>query len=129
MDLTLHVEGSFIYRWLCKWLNKWHNPKPNYEIINCPKKDCDQFLTTQNNHIQALQNILLLQKIKKYFFELRSDDNLNDDTDSSVRKAVTALVCTYNSTTKMTTPLGIYVGNLGIYIGLQHFHIAYKGSV
>jgi len=98
VDLTLHFEESFIFRWFYKRFKQF---KPNYEIAECQKEERDQFLKVKNNQIHRLRNNLLLQKVKNYFFELKDDGSLNNTVREMQLYSVCTLCMCYNyATTK-----------------------------
>ena len=86
MDLTLHVEESFIYKWLCKWqwFQKHFESKIRDEKVTKHKEDSGEFLSVKNNKLQPFRSNLL-QKFKRTFLDLK-DDSINDDIRSLVRR-------------------------------------------
>ena len=76
MDLVLHIEESFIHRFLIatKIIKKRES-----DAVKCNRGDSNQLFKKQDNQTSADQTESWLQKIKKFILDPKSEDDLNDD--------------------------------------------------
>ena len=80
VDLTLHVEESFIH--YC------FNTKETTETVQCNERDSNKLLKKQNNQTNTHRVSSMLQSIKKLYMDPKGEyeDNLNEGKHHLVRR-------------------------------------------